>query len=120
MADALAQIDAVLAEVDALEASLGDVSVDMREKRSRYEVRVSVPNASDAKVDVKVKGGHLHLKVRQGSQKSGGGGSASAGFLRQESHVEKVVPLPGPVDEGRMRSQWKDGTLTILIPKATA
>lgn len=97
----------------------GAAKVSLNEKGNDYVVTASIPGATKNDINVHLSGRLLTLSTHdQGSNKQ----LSSNGQLSQQaqfrSSFEQAFTLPGPVDASGMKSHFKDGVLTLTIPKA--
>jgi HSP20 family protein len=91
---------------------------DVVEKEKEVEVSIDLPGIKKDDVEVLVFEDTLTLKVTQQSQKNE---KNSKGYYLSERHLgsfQRVIPLPAYVDFESAKSDYKDGVLTVTIPKA--
>ncbi|MGH7935490.1 MAG: Hsp20/alpha crystallin family protein [Chthoniobacterales bacterium] len=69
-------------------------SIDLRDQRDKYVVRVYVPGSDTSKVNARVENNTLHVTVE--------GGKTTKNSSQSERY-EQIVSLPGPVDASKMR-----------------
>ena len=79
-----------------------------------YVVRASLPGVDEADISVHVEKQLLSICVKQ-DRAVDGGASANQRMSGQCTHR---VTLPEAVDGAAMRSTFRDGVLTVVIPKA--
>ncbi len=95
--------------------------VDVTEKGNAYVVKANIPGANATDINVSVDGRTLRLDARTHGSKEQ---RADAGHVvRQErfaGEFERTLTLPGPVDATGMHTAYKDGVLTVTVPKARA
>ncbi len=84
-------------------------SIDLREQKDKYIVRVYVPGADNSKVNARVEGDLLHVTAE--------GEKTSANSARSERY-EQIISLPGPVQAGQMHLERKQNLVVISLPKA--
>jgi HSP20 family protein len=97
----------------------GGGKVTLEERDGNYLVKADIPGAKESDVDVNLDGRLLSISSQtQGQEKQ----TADNGQVtRQESYsssFQQAFTLPGPVNASGMRSQYRDGVLTVTIPKA--
>ena len=95
--------------------------VDVRETDEVYEITVDMPGAETSTIETTLEDQTLHISasVDQQSEESSKGESAGS-ILRRErwvSRFERFIPLPTPVDEASMKTEFKDGVLHIQVTK---
>lgn len=109
-----AQLDSVFANTfrgfgDSFARSAFAQSIDLRDQKDKYVVRVYVPDADTSKVEAKVEGNTLH--VTASGEKNSPNSSAS-------SRYEQMISLPGPVESARMHIERKPNLVIVSLPKA--
>jgi len=95
--------------------------MDIEEDGDRYVVTMDLPGV--AKDDVRVEARENHLQISGTREERVMESSEGEGFIRRERRVgsfSRTVPLPGPIDPGRMEARLEDGVLTIMAPKKEA
>jgi HSP20 family protein len=94
-------------------------AVDMEETKNAYIVRSDIPGLDKDKIDVSVHGNLLTLRgVREtGSEHK----DDRSGYYSQErsyGSFSRSMMLPGPVDESKITADYKNGVLTVTLPKS--
>jgi HSP20 family molecular chaperone IbpA len=85
-------------------------SIDLREQKNDYVVRVYVP-AESSKVNAKVENGLLHVTAEAGEKENGNSAT---------QRYEQIISLPGPVQSDKMRIERKKNLVVINLPKTGA
>lgn len=90
--------------------------VDMRDTGKAVEVTAELPGMEDADVDVSVAEGALTIRGEKKSEREREG---KGYVLRERSYgeIERVVPLPEGLDLDAAVASFKNGVLTVTIPK---
>ena len=91
-------------------------AVSLAETESQYEVAAELPGMSREDVRVELRNGELWLSGEKKSPEEEKGKT----FHRVEQcygEFRRVIPLPGAVDEAKIEAIYKDGVLTIILPK---
>jgi HSP20 family protein len=93
--------------------------VDLQEKADQYVVTVNVPGADESSLDVKLEDRILHISIKtehaeaQTDEKNG-----QYNFReRFMGEFHRALTLPGPADAAKMKTDYRNGVLTITIPK---
>ncbi|MGR9087067.1 MAG: Hsp20/alpha crystallin family protein [Gammaproteobacteria bacterium] len=92
--------------------------VDLRETRDSYVVTANVPGADDSTLDVRLEDNILSISVK--TEKSAEASDSRDQYRRRERFVgefRRSMTLPGPVDDAHMKTGYRNGVLTITIPK---
>ncbi len=108
------QLDSVFADTfrdfgDSFSNSAFASSVDLRDQKDKYVVRVYVPGSDTSKVSAKVEGDTLHITAS---------GDQSTKNSSQSERYEQVVGLPGPVQADKMHIERKENLMVVSLPKA--
>lgn len=97
----------------------GSAQISLNEKGKDYVVTAKIPGAKQGDINVRLSGRLLTLSSKQEGSHSK---TASNGQLTQQdqyaSSFQQAFTLPGPVNASEMQSTFKDGVLTLMIPKA--
>jgi HSP20 family protein len=97
----------------------GSAQVSLNEKGKDYVVTAKIPGAKKGDIDVRLSGRLLTLSSKEEGSNSK---TANNGQLTQQdqyaSSFQQAFTLPGPVNASEMKSKFKDGVLTLTIPKA--
>ena len=92
-------------------------AIDISETDDDILVKADIPGVDPKDVDVRCEGGTLTIKGEKKVEKEEKG----EGFHRVErwfgSFVSSVA-LPCPVQEDKIKAEYKDGVLSLRIPKA--
>jgi HSP20 family molecular chaperone IbpA len=84
-------------------------SIDLREQKDKYVVRVYVPDSDTSKVSAKVEGNTLHVTTT---------GEQNQKDASQSERYEQMISLPGPVATGKMHIERKQNLVVVTLPKA--
>lgn len=97
----------------------GSAQVSLNETGNDYVVTAKIPGAKQGDINVRLSGRLLTLSS---SAKGGSRQTANNGQVTQQSqyasNFQQAFTLPGPVDAAKMKSNFKNGVLTLTIPKA--
>ena len=93
-------------------------SVEVRETKQAYIVTVFVSNEDEANVNTELKDNRLIIKSTSKTEET----SKDDQYQRyrhsmSEGNFEQIIPFDEPVDASKMKSDYKDGKLTITVPK---
>lgn len=94
--------------------------LDLYENESQIIIEVDLPGV-DIQKEVAVKAVHNQLTIEGRRRESDApAGPSGTRFLRMERALEefkRIVPIPSPVDPRRARAEYRNGVLTIVLPK---
>lgn len=125
---------------DAEKPSVSTASVDLREQKESYIVRLNLPDRDLAKVAVTLEGDTLRIVTPAGGKTSryeqtlalAGAvpgavfkiermtktASTSGPATSHRARYLQVLTLPGSVQADKMKVERKEGILTVTLPKA--
>lgn len=94
-------------------------AIDLEETKDTYIVRSDLPGLEKDKINITVKENLLTIEgAREVAQETG---DSKNGYYAQErsyGSFARSLSLPGPVDESKISAAYKNGVLTITLPKA--
>ena len=95
--------------------------INLRETEAAYNVTVEMPGADASTIETVLEGQTLRITAVVDEQSEESTEDENMGsMLRRERWVnrfERSIPLSHPVDEGAMTTEFKDGILSIHLPK---
>jgi len=95
-------------------------AVDVRETDKAVIVSCDLPGMEKDKIDVVYKDGDLTIK---GSRETVKEKSDNAGLIINErsfGSFEKVIPIDADIKEDKIQAEYKNGVLTVTLPKTEA
>lgn len=93
--------------------------VDIRENKTSYVIKAELPEINKEDITVDVENGHLCISGERKSETE----SNDEKVHRIERHYgqfERIFKLPDNVKENAINATFKDGVLTLQLPKAKA
>ena len=106
----------MLGDGDGGGASAVVPQVDVRETDQEVEVVAELPGMDEADVDVSVSQGMLTIRGEKRSERE----KEDEGYVLRErsfGRVERIVPLPEGLDVDSAQANFRNGVLTVRIPK---
>jgi HSP20 family molecular chaperone IbpA len=98
---------------------LTESKVTVKDQASKYVVTADMPGVKKADVNVSLDGRLLRISAQSQSEKNLKGTHGKVvGQEAYASSFQRALTLPGPVDASGMHTQFKDGVLTVVVPKA--
>jgi HSP20 family protein len=92
-------------------------AVDMYETKDAVVVSVEIPGLNEKDIHLSITGDLLTIQgERQWTDEA-----RNASHYRQErwfGKFERVIALPIPVDTGKVKATYRDGVLTVTLPKS--
>jgi HSP20 family protein len=94
-------------------------AVDLQETETAYIVRSDLPGLEKDKINLAVRDNILTIEgLRETSKETQDTGSGFYAQERSYGSFARSLGLPGPVDESKITAEYKNGVLTITLPKA--
>ena len=95
--------------------------VSLEEQGDNYVVKADIPGAKEKDIQVNLDGRLLSISSQtQGSEEQKADNGKVIREERYTSSFQRAFTLPTKVNAAGMHSQFKDGVLTVTIPKATS
>jgi HSP20 family protein len=92
-------------------------ALDIFEDKDNFVVKVELPGMKKEDIDVSLHDGNLSISGERKSESK----SEEAHVYRSErffGRFQRTVALPAPVAADKIKGQYKDGVLTVTLPKA--
>lgn len=95
-------------------------AVDLQETENAYVLHSDLPGLDKDKINVTVRNNILTLEgVRETSSETEDSKKGYYAHERSYGAFSRSLTLPGPVDESKISATYKNGVLTITLPKIT-
>ena len=100
-------------------SSQWEPSLDIFEEKDNYVVKVELPGVSKEEVALSLEKGTLTIS---GERKAETTNESSELYYRERNHgrFERSINLPESVTADKVTAQFKDGVLTVTLPKNEA
>ncbi|MEF8808706.1 Hsp20/alpha crystallin family protein, partial [Natronomonas sp.] len=98
----------------------GAVAVDVEDTEEAYVVTADLPGFDRDDIDVELAGDRLTLSAshtEEESEESEGEGGRYLRRERRQQSASRSVRLPEPVDENATEAEYRNGVLTVTLPK---
>ena len=89
--------------------------VDIREDENQIVIKADVPGMEQKDINVNIDNGQLTIS---GERKSETRDENAHRIERSYGRFSRSFSLPSAVDEGKISAAYKDGVLTVTLPKA--
>ena len=96
-------------------------AVDIRETENALTVKADLPEVNEKDIDIRIENGTLALKGERKFDKEEAG--AKGGYHRIERSYgafARYFTLPDTVDAEKVQADFKNGVLTVTLPKKEA
>jgi HSP20 family protein len=109
--------------IEALGAGAGAVAVDVAETDAEFVVTADLPGYDREDIDVTLDDRELTVAAERDRESTERGEADDRRFLRRErshSAVSRTVYVPEAVDAENVTATYRNGVLTVTLPKAEA
>lgn len=96
---------------------VGVIKVDVKESSDRYTLLADLPGVPKENVKIKFEQGHLTISVQEQSQNEQKEGEKFLRLERFSSLRSRSFYFGDNVDDGQIKASYKDGVLSLEIPK---
>ena len=93
-------------------------TVDIEESDHFYLIRADVPGVEKKDIDVHMDNGVLSITGEKHEAKESGKGTKRHRTERYSGSFARRFTLPGSIMEDQIDASYKDGVLSLMIPKA--
>ncbi|RKR38565.1 Hsp20/alpha crystallin family protein [Paraburkholderia sp. BL17N1] len=99
------------------EQSLADIKVDVTESDSGYTVKAELPGVEKKDIDVKIDGNLVAISAKVERNQEMKDGERVIRRERYSGTVSRAFSLASEVDESSAAAEYKDGVLSLTLPK---
>ncbi len=92
-------------------------SVDVLETENELVLKADLPDVSLKDVNIEIEQGTLSIKGERKFEKVEGKGTGYHRIERSYGEFQRYFSLPETVDTEKVKADYKNGTLTITLPK---
>lgn len=95
---------------------------DLKEEPDKYIATLDIPGGEPSSLDVKVEDQQLFISIKTEHTNKQDEGSGKNQYRRQERFsgtYQRSITLPGSVKQSAMKTDYKNGVLTIILPKGS-
>ena len=95
-------------------------SIDVADHDDEFVVTADLPGFQKDEIDVSLRGDRLHVEADHEQEREETGGEDETRYLRKERRhqsVSRSVTLPEDVDEENVSATYRNGVLTVTLPK---
>jgi HSP20 family protein len=93
-------------------------SVDIEEEDDKYLIKADLPGVDKKDIDVKLENGVLSIRGEKQTEKETGKGTKRHRTERFHGSFARSFTLPQSVKADKVDANYKDGVLSLVIPKA--
>jgi HSP20 family protein len=96
------------------------IRIDVDEDDTAYTIRAEMPGARKEDIQVSVEGTQVSLAAEIRAETHDGAGQRAFYRERTYGRVSRSFTLPQEVDSQTAAAQYRDGVLTLVLPKKAA
>lgn len=111
--------DRYLGFVDDRSTQMYDPAVDIAETENGYEVSLELPGLKADDFSVEIQNGDLWITGEKKDERERNGRNFHT-VERRYGQFRRVISLDSPVDADHVTAEYKDGVLSIHVPKTEA
>ena len=93
-------------------------TVDIEESDHFFLIRADVPGVDKKDIDIRVENGVLSITGEKHEEKESGKGTKRHRTERYSGTFARRFTLPGAIKADNIDASYKDGVLSLMIPKA--
>jgi HSP20 family protein len=91
-------------------------ALDVQDEKDAYSIQADLPGMKKDEIKVNLEQGVLTISGERHNETDGKDGR----YERSYGSFSRSILLPGPVEEGKVKAEYKDGVLSLRVPKAEA
>ena len=99
-------------------------SIDVADRGDEFVVTADLPGYQTEDIDLTLRGDELRINAERAQESETSGEEDETGrYIRKERRhqsVSRAVTLPEQVDEENVSAQYRNGVLTVTLPKTNA
>jgi HSP20 family protein len=92
-------------------------SVDVLETENELVLKADLPDVNLKDIDIQIEQGTLSIKGERKFEKVEGKGTGYHRIERSYGEFQRYFSLPDTVDPDHVKADYKNGTLTVTLPK---
>jgi HSP20 family protein len=112
--------DFVVRPLGAASQVISRIRLDVDEDDTAYTLRAEIPGARKEDLQVSVEGSQVTLAAEIRPETHGAAGQRSLYRERSYGRLSRSFALPEAVDSQAASAQYRDGVLTLVLPKKAA
>lgn len=93
------------------------IKLDVKEDEKAYKIKADIPGVKKEDIHVDVEGNHVSLSAESKSDREEKEGEKSLYTERSYGMVSRAFDLPSDFDAAACKAEYKDGVLTLTLPK---
>jgi HSP20 family protein len=107
-------------ELGQLTGREGGAAVDVADRDDELVVTADLPGFTTEEIDLTLRGDELRIDAEHEQETEEGGERDEGRYIRKERRhqsVSRSVTLPEEVDEENVSAEYRNGVLTVTLPK---
>lgn len=102
------------------DAELASMKIDVTENEAAYSVKAELPGVDKKDIDVQIDGRVVSINAKLERNEERKEGERVIRRERYSGACSRSFALDGEVDEANARAEYKDGVLSLSLPKKTS
>lgn len=102
---------------DLMQDDFFSPDLDVKEDSNTYIIRLDLPGMEKSNIIITLNDRVLNITASRDVEHNENKNNQILRQERYQGQFKRSLTLPGPVDEEKMEAEYKDGVLTIKIPK---
>lgn len=93
-------------------------AIELQDTEDNLVLRAEIPGVEGKDIDIHVTREAVAISGEHRFEKK----TQEKGFFRSEfryGNFQRVIPLPAPIQNEQVKAEFKDGILTLMLPKVT-
>ncbi|MFC0397321.1 Hsp20/alpha crystallin family protein [Paraburkholderia rhizosphaerae] len=99
------------------DTELATMKIDVSENDSAYMVKAELPGIDKKDIDVQIDGNHVSINAKVERKEEQKEGERVIRRERYSGSFSRAFSLAGDVDENAASAEYKDGVLSLTLPK---
>ena len=95
----------------------GTIRIDVREDKDAFAIRADIPGVKKEDIQVEVDDDLVSIRAEARQEREEKQGEKVVYTERSYGMASRSFTLPGPVDDKNAKADYKDGVLTLVLPK---
>lgn len=113
----LQEIDKFLDDLQLIQNfGIKDLAADVYEENGNIIVEINVAGLDPKNIDISVEGDHLKISGSRKQEEEKEGRNYYKKEIRR-GDFERIIHLPGEVNQNQARAETKEGILKVILPK---
>jgi HSP20 family protein len=91
--------------------------MDISENKENYILRLDIPGVAKSDISIKVQDNNLVISGKREEKVENYKDNKMIRYERSYGKFSRIYSLPGPFDKDKIKAKYKNGVLTVTVPK---